>query len=416
MDLPLSNTKSNMISYFHNPLLLNSIFIISSSIISAGFGFVFFIIAAKLYSPEDVGISTALISSSTLIGILSRFGLDYSIIRFFPNYNKSKVLSTSLIITTVISMVIGIIYIFGIDFFSPELQLLKSTENTIIYLIVLVAGSWVALTGIAFIAIRKAGYNLFQNVVMGSRIIFLILLIPYGAIGIFTATGISFVISILSVLSLLKRCEIRLYNNIDMTFLKESFRFSAGNYFANLLMSAPNMVLPIMVLNILGPESAAYYYLSYSIVSMLFMVPSAISMSLFVEGSYGVGIKNMVVKSISLIVPIIVPASILLYVYSPDILKLISSEYSVGGVAVMRTMIFSTIFITINYIFFSIKRIQKDNKGLLQMGGIIFVFLLGFSYFFMFRYGIIGVGYAWIIGNGIGSLFGIIIAWKEKWI
>ena len=47
------------------------------------------------------------------------------------------------------------------------------------------------------------------------------------------------------------------------------------------------MILPIMVLNVLGAEQAAYYYIAYAIAALLFMIPSAISMSLFVEGSHG---------------------------------------------------------------------------------------------------------------------------------
>ena len=59
---------------------------------------------------------------------------------------------------------------------------------------------------------------------------------------------------------------------------------SAGNYLAGLFVAAPNMILPIMVLNVLGAEEAAYY-LAYAIASLRFMIPSAISTSLFVEGA-----------------------------------------------------------------------------------------------------------------------------------
>ena len=52
-------------------------------------------------------------------------------------------------------------------------------------------------------------------------------------------------------------------------------------------MAAPNLILPIMVLNVLGAEQAAYYYIAYAIAALLFMIPGAISTSLFVEGSHG---------------------------------------------------------------------------------------------------------------------------------
>jgi len=47
--------------------------------------------------------------------------------------------------------------------------------------------------------------------------------------------------------------------SIDRGFLNEAFHFSLGNYLAGLFMAAPNTILPIMVLNVLGAEQAAYY-------------------------------------------------------------------------------------------------------------------------------------------------------------
>ena len=59
-------------------------------------------------------------------------------------------------------------------------------------------------------------------------------------------------------------------------------------------MSAPNMLIPIMVLNVLGAESTANYYITYAIVSILFMIPYAFTTSLFVEGSHGGEMKKSV--------------------------------------------------------------------------------------------------------------------------
>jgi len=37
-------------------------------------------------------------------------------------------------------------------------------------------------------------------------------------------------------------------------------------------MAAPNLIMPIMVLNVLGVEAAAYYYIAYAIAALLFMI------------------------------------------------------------------------------------------------------------------------------------------------
>lgn len=85
-----------MFEKFKDPLYKNSFFIMLTSLSSSGFGFVFWMLAAKLYMKEDVGIATALISSMGMLILLTRFGLDVSIIRFFPKRTKAAYLALPL--------------------------------------------------------------------------------------------------------------------------------------------------------------------------------------------------------------------------------------------------------------------------------------------------------------------------------
>ncbi len=79
-------------------------------------------------------------------------------------------------------------------------------------------------------------------------------------------------------------------------------------------------------------------------------------------------------------------------------------------------MLVSTFFIVFYNIFISIKRIQKDIKVLIFIGTINAILLIGFNYILMQIFGLIGIGYAWIISYGLLSLFVIIMARREKWI
>ncbi|MEA1944275.1 MAG: hypothetical protein U9N07_02900 [Euryarchaeota archaeon] len=123
---------------------------------------------------------------------------------------------------------------------------------------------------------------------------------------------------------------------IDRGFLNEAFHFSAGNYLAGLFITGPNLVLPIMVLNTLGAEQAAYYYIAFAIASLLFMIPNAISTSLFVEGSHGEALKRTVVKSLVVIFSLLVPAAAVLYLCGGWVLGVVGADYAAGGVGVLR--------------------------------------------------------------------------------
>ena len=416
MNLRIPINKSELIYYLHDSLFKNSIYIMLSSISSAGFGLIFWMLAAKFYPPEDVGFAIALISSLSLIVLISSFGLDFSIIRFIPLNDKSNIFNTTVIIMTFFAAIIGIMFITYVDILSPELAFLKSPLNSVLYLMFLVASSIVSLIGITLIAIRKAKYQFIQSIVVGSRVLLLIPLMLLGALGIFSAMGISFILAFALGSILLANSGIRYRFTIDQVFLKKSLSFSAGNYINSIFMSAPIMILPIMVLNILGPKQAAYYYTTYAIVSLLFMIPNAISMSLFVEGSHGEALKKNVIKSIVYTISLLIPIGMILYLLAGRMLIYIGLNYATHGLDFLKIMIISSLFVGINSIFFALKRIQKDIKSLIILSSLIFVLLLGLSYVFMITFGIVGIGYAWFITYFIVCASIVLIMRKDGWI
>ena len=400
--------------YAKDPLYKNSFFIMLTSISSAGFGFVFWLLAARLYPKEDVGIATALISSMALLVLLSRFGLDFSIIRFFPERDKSSVFSTSAVFTTLFAVLLGIIFIAGVDLWSPALAILKS-RYAVLYVVFLAARSVISLSAISFIAMRRAEFCFLQSLIVGSRVVFLFPLIPLGAIGIFAAGGASFVLAFAVALLLLVRSGIKPVFKADRGFLNDAFHFSAANYVADLLMVAPNMILPIMVLNVLGAEEAARYYIAFAIVSLLFMIPGAVSASLFVEGSHGEALKKTTIQSLLAVFSLLIPAIAILYFAGGWLLGLIGEDY-VEALELLRLMILSSFFAAVVLVYFSIKRVQKDVKGLVVLSGLFFALLVGLSYAFMLAFGLGGIGYAWMLSYGIGVAVVGAMVWREKWI
>jgi len=408
--------SSKVFRYIADPFIQNSLFIMFSSIFGAGFGFIFWIFAAKYYSPENVGVATALISSMGFLVLLSKVGLDFSIIRFFSESDRDKVFNTSLIVTTVLALLFGIIYILGIDFFSPELYLIKSPFNAALFIIILIINSITTLTGISFISDRKGKYHCLQSIITGSRLLFLIPFINFKAIGIFSAVGISFFFSMLVSIYLITKSGIKLGCVIDQNYLKNSFHFSAGNYLVSLFMLGPTMILPVLILNTLGAESAAYYFIAYSIASLLYMIPNSISLSLFVEGSHGEEMKKTVLKSLFLIYSLLIPSIVILCLFGGNILKIISTEYSENGLELLQLLAISYIFFGISQTYFSIKRIQNSILSIVYINGFSFISLIGLSYAFMLTYGIVGVGYASILSNALMCFFIIgSIVWKDGW-
>lgn len=404
---------SEVRQHLEQPLIRNSFFIMASSFAAAGFGFFFWMIAARFYSQADVGIATALMSSMGLLILISRLGLDQSVIRFFPSRDKNRVLGTAVLVPTAIALGAGVFFIAAVDVLAPELTIVRTIAP--LYLVILGAYSIVWVFEGALNALRKSEYYFALNLLYGTRILFLVPLVSLGAMGIFGAFGLSFILGLVLALFLLSRCSVRPAPCVDRPFLREAWQFSAGAYIAGILMSAPNMVIPIMVLHVLGAESTANYYITYAIVSILFMIPYAFTTSLFVEGSHGGEMKRSVLRTLASMFALLIPAIIVLSLFGEPILGLIGKDY-VEGMALLRVLALSALFVSICQTFISIAKVRNDVRSLVVLSGFVSIALLGLGYALMSRFGLIGMGYAWFITYAAGTLLVGLILKAKGWV
>ena len=87
----MKKTISKLYNYLSNDSLYrNSIYLMLNTGVMAVFGFFFWMINARLYSAEQVGIGTTLISIMTLISSFSVLGLGTGLIRYLPTSERKN--------------------------------------------------------------------------------------------------------------------------------------------------------------------------------------------------------------------------------------------------------------------------------------------------------------------------------------
>ncbi len=402
-----------IVRVFESPLYNNSIFIMLTSVLIAVSGFIFWLIAARLFSEADIGTATAIISSMGMIIVLSRVGLDVSLIKFFPMSDKSEIFSTSTLFTTAFATILGIVFVGGVNAWVPDLIILQNEVGySIVYILFLVANSLSSMCGISLIAIRGGASRFIQSIVLSSRILLIFPLISFGAFGLFSAVGISFLLAALIALMILYKNGIVPRFTINRSFLKNSFSFSAGNYFSGMLMTAPTQILPLLVFNILGPEQNAYFYITYTVFSSLLIIPNAISTSLFVEGSHGENLKKNIIRALAMTFFLLGPSAILILVFGETILGFFGTGYT-EGIELLQLLIVSSFFVSIVLIYLSIMRVLNEVRAIATLSGVLFAFMMLLSYVLMLHSGLIGIGYAWLITYGVGAAIALLS--YHKW-
>jgi len=400
--------------YFNDSLYRNSFFLVMNRALVVLTGFVFWMVATHLYSVNDVGLAVAFVSSSQLIGSFALFGFDTSIIRFFKSYDRSKIFNTSFILVAVFSVVVGVVYIAGVKYFSPDLSILQQPLYAIIFLLFTMALSVAAVTAQAFIAMRDAKYSFIQNVLLTLRIPLLLPLLFLGSLGILSATFIAYLVAYLIVFYFLARF-INFKPEIDVGFLKLSYKFSFGNYISNMLYAATFSIIPIMVLNVSGSASAGLFYMGYTVGNFALQIPLALSLSLFVEGVYGESLRKSVKKIGVLTLITLIGTIVFFNFFGKFVLSLFGKDY-VAAFDLLMLISVSSFLYAIYVIFTILLNMKMRVNYIILLNMILFILVDVLSYFFLIRYGITGVGYAFIIAYAILDVFILYLAKKWEWL
>lgn len=405
-------------SLYTDPLYRNSIALMLNSAIGAFFGLLFWILAARTMPAKDIGLATAAISAAMLIVGLSRLGLDAGLVRYLPeSKNKNRFYSAILMVTLALALVLAAVFILGINMFSPALSFIREGWFLPLFFAFIAVTSIYSVQNIAFISIRRADLSLIQNLLLGVRIPILLMIASLGVFGVFSSLGIAYLITFVFGIFVLRRYGLFLSRGFDIDSIRKTIKFSLGNYSAGIFVMAPVTIIPIMIVNTIGAEEGAYFYVAYSVASLLLMIPNAVSTSLFVEGSHNLPLKENVLKSVKLILMLLVPALIMIFLFGDRALLLFSEEYSKQSFEMLQLLAVSSVFSAVTSIFISIKKIQKDVRTINYVNFALSVMLIGSGYLALLKYGLVGLGYAWVGANVvICALVIIVMVLKEKWV
>ena len=413
-------SRERLLGRLRVSLFRNAIYLMISNALTGAFGLVFWLVAAKFYVTEDVGLASAAISAMLLLSLLANFGLDYALIRFLPGSGKdSKALVNScLTITALASVIIALIFIAGLSFWSPALLFMRKDAVFLCAFVVSTVG-WTAYWVIVrtFIAGRRSDFSLAQGIIFNLLRLALVIVFAsfVAAFGIFVSWGIAALVAFsIGALVLLPRVQsgYRPLPVIKWQVMKEMMHFSFSNYIASLLWYAPALVLPLMVVNLVGAEANAYFYIAWSIASVLFAIPLSVSFSLFAEGSHSEGeLSRNIRRSLIFTFVVVVPAILLIVLIGDKLLLLFAPDYAENSHNLLRVLAVSAAPLSLNYIYFAAKRVEMRMKGVVILSAFITIATLSLSWLLLAWMGVVGVGIAWLSSQSVAAL-ALIIRWR----
>ena len=395
------------------PLYNNAIYLMLSNVTTCLFGFAFWNIMARFFTPSQVGIGASLIAASSLIGILAELGLRIGLIRYVPENREDAglLINSAFTLASLSSLIGGLIYLVGIKIWSPALSFI---QEDILYLLLFLTftltNSLSGLTDGSLIAGRASRYVFYKSALVA------ILKIPLPVFifahlkgfGIFTGTGISLAIAVLVAWSLFLPKVYKGYLPrpiIAKGILQKVLPYSFANYMANLLNLSPQFIYPLMVLNVLGPENSAYFYIAWMTTMVLVVIPNGVSQSLLAEGSHNpnkMGRDGRRVLYLSLALS--VPAVAAMMVMARWLLHFFGPGYAEHGTPVIRFLALAIIPQCINTLYITVNQIRKQVYLIIAQTGFLAIVAIGVAYWWFGRVGLPGVGMAYLLAHSVLAL------------
>ncbi|HSE61325.1 MAG TPA: oligosaccharide flippase family protein [Candidatus Saccharimonadales bacterium] len=411
--------KEKLTQLRQDSLVQNSFYLMVSTAVMAALGFLFWLIAARLFSQDDIGIATTLISAMTLISYIGLLGFNSTLIRILPKSQKrSQEINTALLLSTSAATVVATIYVLVIPLLAPGLSLVRDNVLYALGFILLVALACInLLTSSIFIAFRAAKYNLLiDGTIMSlTKLALPFALVGLGAFGLFGAAGLGAAAALIaSMYFLTKKFNYKPRIQIDTAMVRDVWKYSFSNYAANLLNIAPTLILPLVVLNHLGAAAAGYYYLGSMVANLLYTVVYAVAQSLFAEGSYADKTLRELIKRSSLVIAaIMIPAVTVMYVGANFMLTIYGPSYAANATELLQVLALAGPFVAVYTIVNVLLRITKLTKQIIIIDVIYMIVIAGLAELWA-KNGLVWVGYAWIIGNGVSGLAGLWFLWRHR--
>lgn len=404
------------------PLYQNAIYLVVNYVVTGAFGLAFWIVAAQLYEEDDVGRASATISAMLLIQLFSGLGLDYAIVRFLPAADKDSaaMINSSLTVAGLTAAVVSAAFLVGLGFWSPALIYLHHPARAVAFIVFSIAWTLAVLQSKTFVARRRSGLTLAQATL--ANVLRMMLLVPLAAamsaFGMASSWGIAVLVSfVIGILVLQPRVEagFRFKPAISWSLVRRFFGFSAANYAAVLLWTAPVHLLPLMVANLVGTDFNAYFQIAWSVCSVIYQISMGVSFSLLAEASTDEGrLDQGTRRSLVFTLFIVIPAVVLVIVFPRQILAVFGDEYVNNGTNLLRVLALAAVPLSINQLFFVFERVRMTMRRLIALHVLIFSSTLAISAILLPQLGIIGAGIAWLSSQSAASLVAAFFWWRDR--
>jgi len=414
--LSVDRIWASLADQFRHPLQRNGYALLFGSGTTSAIGLAYWVLAARLYPTEVLGLNSALLSAMLLLAGMGQLGVNAALMRFIPEIGRHtrRLILVSYVIAVAIAMLASLVFYLGIDRWAPALSFVaRGAAWPLVFLATVVGWCLFSLQDNVLTGLRQAVWVPAENTIFS--VIKIILLIVFARS--FPGFGILFSWVIPAVL-LIPAVNLLIFRRLIPEHARNPLpaqprvaagsilRFGAGNFIGSLFFVVYNTFLPVIVTNQVGVSATAYFYLPWTVASAIQLIGQSLASSLVVEAALDQSklkayVKRILISSFGLLAPI----ALVLLVGSPYLLRIYGPAYAAEGAILLRLLAVASVPSTLVAVAIGLMRARNRNWQIVISQGGLCALALGLAYALLPRYGINGVGIAWLVAQTAAALY-----------
>lgn len=391
------------------PLLLNGYALVLNAGMTALLGIVFWMVATRLYSQEQVGLAAALISAMTTISYFSQMNLSSFLTRFLPTAGAGagRLILRTYGLAGLVSALAALLFASGVGFFAEPLQVLRDQAALMaIFVAATVLWTIFALQDAALSGLRRATLVPASNTVYALAKIGLLLAIALlslsPALGIFFAWTLPLLPIILVVNALIQRGLATRQNSgpDGGPDLRSASRFWGWDFAGSLALGAAFGLAPLMITASAGVAATASYHLAWSFAYSIYLLGRAMSTSLVAEGAIDpIRLRRLIADSLTHTLLLVLGGVLVILIFAPLIMGLFGSAYVQDGAPVLRLLALSCLPWAVTTLYCAAARVRRRTHRVAIVQIATLAVFLAVSAPLVKAHGAQGVAFGWLVAH-----------------
>jgi O-antigen/teichoic acid export membrane protein len=382
--------------------------------LSSALGVGYWMVAARYYSPAELGRSSAMLSAMLFVAGLSQLNLIGALVRFIPRAGRStsRLVAGSYLASASVALVVSTAVAFlGHRWAPPGSVLHMGLSDGVLFVLATMVWCVFTLQDAALTGLRQALWVPLENAVFG--VVKISLLVLFAALslrsGLFAswwlpAAGLLLPMNLLIFRRLIPRHSAE--SDGGGIVLRQIGRFVAGDYVGSLFVQASTTLLPLLVVARLGADANAHFYVAWTIITAVDLLSANMAASLTAEAARDESRLGEYLRAVGRrVFFILLPIVTVVLAGAPLLLSVFGSSYAGAGTTLLRLLAVGVLARSVSALYVATARVRRRVSSIMAVQAGQCLLLLGLSVPCLARFGIVGVGIAYVVSQSLVAAF-----------